>query len=76
LDYSFEPNIPFSTIGLGISGNQQVYEDSIAGRLSGGTNEPTERKKDQYDEYIIDDISKNEVFDMSQNDTDVYGDYY
>jgi len=33
-------------------------------------------KREDYDEYIVDNISKKDVFDMSDNDTDVYGDYY
>lgn len=67
------------TIGLEditVSGDYQVYEDSFAGRLSGGENEQSQTKKDGYDEYNIDDVSKIDVFDMSKNDTDVYGDYY
>jgi len=76
LDYSFEPNIPFNNLSSGISGNSQIYEDSFAGRLPGGANEQTQLKKDEYDLYDVDSISKNDVFDMSVNDTDVYGDYY
>tara|TARA_R110002124_G_scaffold103588_11_gene252771 strand:- start:13 stop:801 length:789 start_codon:yes stop_codon:yes gene_type:complete len=76
LDFSFEPNIPFNDAGEGINGNQQVYEDKEAGRLSGGANPQTETKKDGYSEYIIDEVSKKEVFDMDVNDNDVYGDYY
>lgn len=75
-DYSFEPGIPFNTLGENISGNQQIYEDSFAGRLSGGANTETEPKKDGYDEYSADQTSIDEVFDMRVNDTDVYGDYY
>ena len=59
-----------------ISGNSQIYEDGFAGRLSGYTNPQTDLKKDGYDEYNVDKFSKEDVFDMSQNDTDVYGDYY
>jgi hypothetical protein len=76
LDYSFEPNIPFNNLTSGISGNSQIYEDSFAGRLSGGVNEQSQTKKDNYDLYNADSISKEDVFDMSVNDTDVYGDYY
>ena len=75
-DYSFEPGIPFNNINTSISGNQQIYEDSFAGRLSGGANPESEPKKDGYDEYDADSFSQDEVFDMSINDTDVYGDYY
>jgi hypothetical protein len=81
LDYSFEPNIPFNdqtalTRVEGISGNYQVFEDSFSGRLPGGENPVSQDKKDEYDEYIVDNISKNDIFDMSNNNTDVYGDYY
>ncbi len=75
-DYSFEPGIPFNTINEGISGNQQIYEGSFAGRLSGGANPETEPKKELYDEYSIDQTSIQDVFDMSVNKTDVYGEYY
>lgn len=81
LDYSFEPNIPFnnnnaSTRFEGISGNHQVFEDSFNGRLNGGDNPESQDKKSGYNDYDIDSISKEDVFDMSVNDTDVYGDYY
>ena len=81
LDYSFEPNIPFNNKNAssrfeGISGNHQVYEDSFSGRLSGGDNPESQTKKQNYGEYNVDNVSKNDVFDMSQNSTDVYGDYY
>ena len=56
--------------------NDQVYEDKFAGRLPGGTNPQSLPKREDYDEYIIDEVSKEDVFDMSNNDTDVYGDYY
>lgn len=75
LDYSFEPNIPFNNKTSGLSGNQQVYESSFAGRLSGGANPETEHKKGEYVQHDIDEISKTDVFNMSEND-DVYGDYY
>ena len=75
LDYSFEPNIPFNNKNSALSGNQQVYESSFAGRLSGGANPETEAKKDNYSQHDVDKISKEEIFDMSTND-DVYGDYY
>ena len=76
LDYSFEPNIPFNNLTSNISGNSQIYEDTFAGRLSSGANEQTQTKKDNYDLYNVDSISKDDVFNMSVNDTDVYGDYY
>lgn len=74
-DYSFEPGIPFNTLEESISGNQQIYESNFAGRLSGGANPETEGKKENYSEYDIDNYSVENVFDMSINDTDVYGSY-
>ena len=76
LDYSFEPNIPFNNLTSNISGNSQIYEDTFAGRLSSGVNEQSQTKKDNYDLYNVDSTSKEDVFNMSVNDTDVYGDYY
>lgn len=91
LDYSFEPNIVFNNeTGIGfdqvnefqvginnaVSGNSQVFESAFAGRLSGGANPGSQNKKENYDEYDINQVSKDDVFDMSQNETDVYGDYY
>lgn len=64
------------TAEIGEFTNDQVYEDSFAGRLPGGTNPHSMPKREDYDEYIVDEISKEDVFDMSGNDTDVYGDYY
>jgi|TARA_B100001093_G_C26790959_1_gene998932 hypothetical protein len=76
LDYSFEPNIPFNNLTSNISGNSQIYEDTFAGRLAGGENPESQPKRDGYDESNADNTSKTDVFDMSVNDTDVYGDYY
>jgi hypothetical protein len=76
LDFSFEPNIPFNNLTDSVSGNDQIYEDTFAGRLSGGENEQSKDKKPEYRDYNIDDLSKTDVFDMSTNDDDVYGDYY
>ena len=56
--------------------NDQVYEDKFAGRLPGGTNPESLPKREDYDLYSADNTSKEDVFDMSSNDTDVYGDYY
>ena len=76
LDYSFEPNIPFNNLRSNISGNAQVYDDSFAGRATGGVNETSQTKTPEYDNYNADLLSQEDVFDMSDNDTDVYGDYY
>jgi hypothetical protein len=56
--------------------NDQVYEDDFAGRLPGGDNIPSAPKREDYELYSTDIVSKEDVFDMSNNDTDVYGDYY
>jgi len=56
--------------------NDQVYEGKVSGRLPGSTNPETLPKREDYDKYIVDKTSKEDVFDMSGNDTDVYGDYY
>ena len=66
-DYSFEP---------GLSGEQvlnQVYDDSFAGRLAGGSNPKTDDKI--YSDEV--DSSSADVFDYSSygNNDDVYGDY-
>jgi hypothetical protein len=45
-------------------------------RITGGENPESLPKQDNYDEYDADSFSKKEVFDMSANDTDVYGEYY
>jgi hypothetical protein len=75
--YIFNETDPLVTsTSTAIKGNQQIYEDSFSGILSGGASIRTEDKKPNYDEYNIDETSKKEVFDMSKNDTDVYGDYY
>lgn len=71
-----EPDPLVTSTSTSIKGNQQVYEDSFSGILSGGASIRTEDKKPNYDEYNIDETSKKEIFDMSKNDTDVYGDYY
>lgn len=75
-DLIFVGDVDDDTLSVGFSGNDQVYEDSFAGRLSGGENPESLPKQDNYDEYDVDSFSKEEVFDMSQNDTDVYGEYY
>jgi len=78
LDYSFEPNIPFNSSSNNLSavGNDQVYESNFAGILSGGSNPASQDKKSNYNEYDINTVSKEDVFDMNQNNDDVYGDYY
>ena len=76
LDYSFEPNVPFNNLTSNISGNAQVFEGAFAGRETGGVNESSQPKQSEYDAYDINNISQNDVFDMDNNNDDVYGDYY
>jgi hypothetical protein len=75
LDYSYEPGIPFNSVVDGVSGNQQIYEDTFTGRLSGGTHPETEGKKENYGQYDADKNSFN-IFDMDSEDRgDQYGRY-
>ena len=78
-EYSFEPNLNNE------QGNNQVYDNSFSGILSGGKQTVSPNKK--YDEQnaaigvnppqkSIDDVSRVKVFDMPKtNNTDVYGGY-
>jgi hypothetical protein len=74
--FTLQANVSSASEINGEFTNDQVYEDAIAGRLAGGTNPESLPKREDYNEYIVDNISKEDVFDMSNNDTDVYGDYY
>jgi len=68
-EHSFEP---------GLSGerqNQQVYENSFSGVISSNIPGESASEAKSYP-FDIDNTSKNEVFDMSVNNTDIYGDYY
>ena len=68
-DYSYKPNSPKE------QQNEQVYDDSFTGVLStnipGDEVSPTKRY-----EHNIDQISQDDVYDMDQNNTDIYGGYY
>ena len=74
LDFSFENGLSAEKV------NEQIYDNSFNGTLSttlvdqltsDGKSYPTEE-----DPYDIDIVSKEDVFDMSTNNTDIYGDYY
>jgi hypothetical protein len=56
-------------------GNNQVYDNSISGKLS-SVLFPTLTADTKVYPFNVDDISKNEVYDMSKNDTSLYGEYY
>ena len=56
-------------------GNDQVYDNLFSGKLS-STLFPTLTSPEKIYPFDIDTISKNEVYNMSTNDTGVYGTYY
>ena len=73
-DFSFENGLSSEKV------NEQIYDNSFSGTLSttlvdqltsAGKTYPTEEEP-----YDIDSVSKADVFDMSTNNTDIYGDYY
>lgn len=71
-EYSFEPGLTDE------KGDDQVFDNSFNGILSGGKQDPSAPKK--YDEQApyksIDEVSAKFIFDMPKNDkTDVYGTY-
>jgi hypothetical protein len=68
-EHSFEPKAPVE------NENHQVFENSFSGKLSStiagvSASDPKAYPGD------IDRVSKNDVFDMSVNKTDIYGTYY
>tara|TARA_R110000765_G_scaffold1890_4_gene5184 strand:- start:2577 stop:3365 length:789 start_codon:yes stop_codon:yes gene_type:complete len=69
---SFEPNAPQE------GRNEQVYDGSQFGVLSSNIQQMLSADVSEakaYD-YDIDTVSKTDVYDMDQNDTDIYGGYY
>lgn len=68
-DYSYQPNAPREP------GHDQVSDETLYGKLSGGTNYPEQQKK--YDQNV-EDTSNNNIWDYSKrkgsNDS-VYGNY-
>jgi hypothetical protein len=68
-EHSFEPGAPTEPQ------NQQVYDNTFAGKLS--SNIPYEVKSEEkLYPGNVDQESKVKVLDMSVNSTDIYGDYY
>lgn len=68
-EHSFEP---------GLSGerqNQQVYDNSFSGVMSSIIPNTSASESKSYT-FDIDEESKAQVFDMSKNNTDIYGSYY
>lgn len=56
-------------------GNDQVYDNLFSGKLSSVEFLSLSSPEKVYD-YNVDAISEDEVYDMSKNDTGVYGTYY
>ena len=56
-------------------GNDQVYDNLFSGKLS-SVEFPSLSSPEKVYDYDVDTISHDEVYDMSKNDTDVYGTYY
>ena len=56
-------------------GNDQVYDNTFSGKLS-STIFPTLTSNSKLYTFDIDTISKSSIFDMSQDDTNIYGTYY
>lgn len=68
-EHSFEP---------GLSGerqNQQVYDNSFSGVISSSIPGVSASEEKSYN-FDVNEQSKTEVFDMSINNTDIYGEYY
>lgn len=55
--------------------NDQVYDNTVSGKLSSSLF-PTLTADDKIYPDDIDTISKNTIYDMSKNDTSIYGEYY
>ena len=56
-------------------GNDQVYDNAFSGKASSSIF-PTISSPPKVYQFDIDSISKNSVFDMSKDDSNVYGTYY
>jgi hypothetical protein len=68
-EHSFEPGL------TGERENQQVYDNSFSGVVS--SNIPgVSASDDKSYEFDVNESSKKDTFDMSVNDTDIYGTYY
>jgi hypothetical protein len=68
-EHSFEPGLS------GEKQNQQAYENSFSGVVSANIPGVSASDVKSYD-FDVDEESKTKVFDMSVNDTDLYGRYY
>lgn len=66
---SFEPVLS------GERQNQQIFENSFSGVISSNIPGLSASQAKSYP-FDVDDLSKTAVFDMSVNNTDIYGEYY
>lgn len=67
--HSFEPGAPLE------KQNQQIFDNAFSGIISSTIPGVSASAVKSYP-GDIDNTSKNEVFDMSVNNTDIYGEYY
>jgi hypothetical protein len=68
-DFSFQVDAPRERV------DSNLFENSFSGTLSTQLS-GDEVSRDKGYTWDIDDESKETVFDMSTNNTDIYGDYY
>ena len=68
-DFSFQTDAPREPV------DSQVFENTFSGTLSTNLS-GDEVSRDKGFDWDIDDESKETVFDMSTNNTDIYGDYH
>jgi hypothetical protein len=76
-EYSFEPGMK-SPMLQDEKKDDQVFDNSFSGVLSGGKSpvSPAKKYDEQYPLKSIDEVSAKDVFDMPKNNnTDVYGSY-
>lgn len=66
-DYSYEPGLTAETV------NDQVYDSNFAGRLSGGTNDPSANKSYTFNVDVS--AASDFDYDSNGNNDSVYGDY-
>lgn len=69
-DHTYETNAPSEC------GDEQVYDNSFTGKLSSALFPSLTTSDEKSYPGNVDDSSKDDVFDQSVNDTNVYGDYY
>ena len=68
--HTYETNAPHE------SGDEQVYENTITGKLSSALFPELSTSNEKSYPGDIDETSQDDVFDQSVNDTSIYGDYY